>query len=106
MSCLCFQAQTTPEPRVESSLASTPSHRQSHAARDLIADLISKMLQCLEKTFLSIAKAVTLIVQDVATCINKSAPDFFKCLLKTDMPKRVTETINALVETSQCIILT
>lgn len=98
-------SQTTAEPRVECTGSVTHRLLRTPAVRTLVADFVAKLLQCLENNFTTIAKNLALIVNDMYSCFAKAPQDFFKCMNKAEMPRKLTEIINSVMDTANCVML-
>ncbi|XP_034238325.1 uncharacterized protein LOC117643505 [Thrips palmi] len=103
--CVLASAQTpaTQDVRLECSEAGTPPLLKSMAARNAIVDVINKLFRCMEKTAASMYRVVMSIVRDVTGCVAKFPTDFFKCLAKLNVPQKISDIINALMETVNCV---
>lgn len=88
---------------LECSDAGTPQLIKSATARGAVESMVTKLFKCLEKTATGTYKVLVNIVKDVTSCVSKLPTDFFKCLAKLDVPQKVAEIINSLMDTVKCI---
>lgn len=89
--------------RLECSDAGTPAVLKTVAARQMIVDIITKLFRCMEKTVTGTYRIIMSVVKDATNCMSKFPSGFFRCLAGLNVPSKISEIINAVLETINCV---
>ena len=91
--------------RADCSEGGIPAFLRSQAVdRNLITEFVSKLLKCLEKTFMSMVKIVSSLVTGFMSCIPKFPAQFLPCIGKLDLPNKISDAVSIITTTVRCVV--